>query len=90
MLLVLEATTAGPQQISWAASVTLKLHPRQAVSKRNLDGMGLYLWTSAKGLGGDGSPLRLHPVVSSLLQVLEQGSGYGQANVSFAAASLEK
>jgi len=44
----------------------------------------------SEGLGGDGSPLRLHLVVSSLPHMLEQGSGYGQVNASFAAASLEK
>lgn len=52
-------------------------------------------WDSAcgpvsEGLGGDGSPLRLHPEVSSLPRMLEQGSGYRQANASFAAVFLEK
>lgn len=34
--------------------------------------------------------LRLHPVVSPISPMLEQGSGYGQANAVFAAGSLEK
>lgn len=46
MLLVLEATSAGPQQLSWAASQSLQLQPREAVLECDLDGMGLRLWTS--------------------------------------------
>lgn len=46
--------------------------------------------TVSESLGGVGSPLRLHPMVSSLPRMLEQGSGYGQANASFAAVFLEK
>lgn len=34
--------------------------------------------------------LRLHAAVSSISPMLEQGLGYGQANVLFAAGSFEK